>query len=328
MNLGIFVNDVDTEVPHYTTTRLALAATQEGHDVCYMGAGDFSYLPNDDVVALARRGPSDANSLEDFIEAVQKQEPEKFDIDKLDALMLRNDVTEDLNDRPWAAATGIVFGHIAEELGVMVVNSPTGLARAANKLYLQGFPPEVRPQTLISRAEDEIVSFIDDLGGRAVMKPLLGGKGESVFFVQERDDPNLHQMLDAVLEQGYAVVQEFLEEATDGDVRFFLLDGEPMEKDGRYAAFRRRPPDNDLRSNMSTGGSAEAFEMTDEVLDIARAVGPKLSEDGMFLAGLDIIGDKLVEVNVETPGGLDSVERFTGIDFAPVIIAALGRRAL
>ena len=47
----------------------------------------------------------------------------------------------------------------------------------------------------------------------------------------------------------------------------------------------------------------------------------------MFLAGLDIVGDKLVEVNVETPGGLDSVERFTGIDFAPVVIEALGRRA-
>ena len=325
MNLGLFVNDIDTEVAQYTTTRIARAAMDRDHDVYYMGCGDLTIQPNDDVMALSRRAQA-TSSLDDLMDTVKAQDPQKLDISKLDALVLRNDPSEDLTERPWAAATGIVFGHVVESVGAVVVNDPTGLAQAANKLYLQSFPREVRPKTLIGRDEDEIKNFIEDLRGKAVVKPLLGGRGESVFFVQGPDDPNVNQMVDAVKESGYVVVQEFLEEAEDGDVRFFLLDGKPLEKDGKYAAFRRRPPEDDLRSNMSAGGKSEAFEVTERELRIAELVGDKLAADGMFIAGLDIVGDKLVEVNVESPGGLQSVEHFTGVDFAPIIVEALERR--
>ena len=323
MKLGMFVNEVEQEKPEYTTTRLALAATQMGHDVYYVGAGDFSYQPNDAVQLCSKRAPEGSGSREEYLEAVQSNTECHLDVAELDVLMLRNDPAEDISARPWAAATHIVFGHIAQSLGVAVVNDPAGLARAANKLYLQEFPPHVRPKTLIARDEEEIKSFVEDIGGRAVLKPLLGAKGDRVFFAQGPDDPNLNQFVEAVKDQGYVVVQEFLEAAKDGDVRMFLLDGKPLEKDGRYAAFRRRPADDELRSNMSAGGTAEAFEVSEKELAIVEAVGPKLREDGMFLAGLDIVGDKLVEANVETPGGLESVQRLTGIDFAPVIVQAM-----
>lgn len=327
MRLGFFVNEVSTENPEYTTTRMARAAVEMGHDIYYVGAGDFTHLPSGEVVIRAYEATAGSASREEFMDAVKSAEPCALNVAKLDALMLRNDPSEDLSERPWAAATGIVFGHVAQALGTVVVNDPIGLSRSANKLYLQEFPHEVRPRTLIARDEDTIKNFVDELGGSAVMKPLLGGRGESVFFVQGPQDPNLNQMLAAVKDQGYVVVQEFLEEARDGDVRFFLLDGEPLQKDGRYAAFKRRPPEDDLRSNMSTGGRPEGFEITEKELELAAAVGPKLRADGMFLAGLDIVGDKLVEVNVESPGGLQSVEHFTGVDFAPLIVETLVERA-
>ena len=326
MKLGLFVNEVEHERPEYSTTRLAFAATEAGHDVFYIGAGDFTYHPTDEVKVIARRAPKGAGSREDFIGELHSLDPAKLDVSDLDVLMLRNDPSEDLTDRPWAAATHIVFGHTAQSLGVKVVNDPAGMARAANKLYLQEFPNDVRPRTLISREEDEIKSFVQQLDGKVVMKPLLGAKGERVFFVQEPDDPNLNQMIEAVMDQGYVVAQEFVPEAVEGDIRFFLLDGKPLEKDGAYAAFRRRPPDDDLRSNMSTGGTAEPVEITDRELAVIDAVGPKLRADGMFLCGLDIVGDKVVEANVETPGGLESIERFTGVDFAPLIVEALEQK--
>ena len=327
MKIGFFVNEVAHEKPEYSTTRLARAAIDFGHDVFYIGAGDFTYRPTDEVRVYARPAPERSGSREEFISALHDSEASSFDLSDLDVLMLRNDPSEDLANRPWAAATHIVFGHTAQSLGVHVVNDPAGMARADNKLYLQEFPNHVRPKTLIARDEEEIKSFVHELNGQVVMKPLLGAKGERVFFVQGPDDPNLNQIIEAVMDQGYVVAQEFIPEAEQGDVRFFLLDGNPLEQDGKYAAFRRVPPDDDLRSNMSTGGTAEPFEVTERELEVIEAVGEKLRSDGMFLCGLDIVGNKVVEANVETPGGLESIEKFTGIDFAPVIIETLVTRA-
>ena len=327
MKLGFFVNEVAREKPEYSTTRMARAAIELGHEVHYLDANSFTFRPDDRVLASAQTAGTASGTREQFLEELQAAQPNTFDLAELDVLLLRNDPGEDLDDRPWAAATHIVFGHVAQSLGVEVVNDPAGLARAANKLYLQEFPQHVRPRTLISRDEEEIDAFIKELDGDVVMKPLLGAKGEKVFFVQGMDDPNVNQMIETVSEDGYVVVQEFLHAASEGDIRFFVLDGRPLEKDGKYAAFRRRPADDELRSNMSAGGTAEALEVTDEILAVIEEVGPKLRADGMFLAGLDIVGTTLVEANVETPGGLESVERFTGIDFAPEIIKALEAKA-
>ena len=125
---------------------------------------------------------------------------------------------------------------------------------------------------------------------------------------------------------GYVVAQEYLPAASEGDMRLFLMDGRPLEVDGHYAAFRRVPPEGDGRSNMSAGGTSAPAEVDDTVLALAEAVGPKLVEDGMFLAGIDIVGDKLMEVNVFSPGGLGSAGEFGGVDFAAGVIDALAAK--
>jgi glutathione synthase len=104
------------------------------------------------------------------------------------------------------------------------------------------------------------------------------------------------------------------------------MNGRPLEVDGKYAAFGRLPSAKDVRSNMSAGGKAAKAKVTDDMLHMVDVVRPKLVADGMFLVGLDIVGDKLMEINVFSPGGLGSAQSLVEVDFAPIIIEELERK--
>jgi glutathione synthase len=133
-------------------------------------------------------------------------------------------------------------------------------------------------------------------------------------------------MIDAVLRDGYCVVQEYLPAAAEGDVRLFVMNGRPLVHDGKYAAFRRVNKSGDHRSNMHSGGESVPVDVTDKMLRLVEIVRPKLISDGMFLVGLDIVEDKLIEVNVFSPGGLGSSSQFAGIDFPRVVIDDIERK--
>lgn len=327
MKIGFVVNDVATEKHVYTTTRLALAATQAGHDVHLFGTGDFAYEPDGSLSVLAHGTDKNHRSLERYLEAVQDESNAiQTRVDDFDVVMLRNDPADDAADRPWAPTAGVSFGQLIAAAGVLVVNDPHTLANALSKAYFQHFPEVVRPTTLISRDEELISDFVDEMGGKAVLKPLQGSGGSGVFLVDRKESPNLSQIVEAIARDGYVVAQEYLPEAKNGDVRMFLMNGRPLQVDGEYAAFRRRSSSEDVRSNMSAGGTAEKVKVTEEMLELVEAVRPKLLADGMFLVGLDIVGDKLMEVNVFSPGGLGSCQSLYGVDFAPAIIEDLERK--
>jgi glutathione synthase len=328
MRIGFVVNDVDTELPQYTTTRLAMTATQMGHEAWLIGIGDFACEPDGSLSAHARSGAAKHyKSLERFMADVQDADGEqRFPLAELDVILLRNDPADDAVERSWAVTAGVAFGQLIAASGVIVVNDPDRLADALSKAYFQGFPAVVRPRTLISRDEAMIAEFVADLGGRAVLKPLQGSGGSGVFLVTEKESPNLSQIIEAISRDGYVVAQEFLPKAPEGDVRMFVMNGDPLIHEGRHATFRRAPEGTDIRSNMRVGGKAVEVEVTDEMLHIANLVRPKLIADGMFLAGLDIVGDKLVEVNVFSPGGLGSCQALYGPNFAEAVIADLQRK--
>jgi glutathione synthase len=184
----------------------------------------------------------------------------------------------------------------------------------------------VRPRTCISRCVKEIKRFIDEQNDRVVIKPLQGSGGKNVFLIGPEERANLNQMIDAVLRDGYCVAQEYLPAAAEGDVRLFVMNGRPLMQGGKYAAFRRVNKSGDARSNMHSGGESEAVEVTADMLRLVEVVRPKLVSDGMFLVGLDIVADKLIEVNVFSPGGIGSSSEFAGVDFAKVVIEDLERK--
>jgi glutathione synthase len=327
MKIAFFVNELATEESEYTTTRLAMAAARLGHEVWYLGLGDVHYEPDEKLRAHAHRAVyEDRDELASFLSRAQDEDSRGgMVLDEFDAAWLRNDSIQDLSDRPWASQIGVVFGQMLADRGVTVVNDPIGLSRAGSKLYLQEFPAAIRPRCIVSRNPEEIKDFVGRVG-RTVVKPLYGAMGRNVFVIEDEEDPNIQQMIEAVLEQGYVTAQEFVPGAEDGDIRLFLLDGEPLRVDDTYALFRREPEGNDVRANISAGGRPREASIGEKEFEIARAMKDKLVADGMFFVGLDIIGDKVVEVNAESPGGLQSVEHFTGIDFGVPICRALEQR--
>ena len=330
MRIGFVVNGVDTEKPQYTTTRLSMAATNLGHEAWTIGVSDLAHDPDGSVRARAYGPKADKKyrSLGSYLEDVQSEDGanDRISVDDLDVLMLRNDPSDDAIDRPWAQTSGILFGQLAASHGVLVVNDPVHLADAINKTYFQHFPEEARPLTLITREPAEIKSFVDDCAGKAVLKPLQGSGGQGVFLVNSDEAPNVNQIIETLTRDGYVVAQEFLEAAEGGDVRLFVMNGRPLEINGKYAAFRRVNASADVRSNMHAGGSAEAVKVTEEMLQLVEMVRPKLLTDGMFLVGLDIVGDKLMEVNVFSPGGLGSARSIHDVDFASKVIRDLERK--
>jgi glutathione synthase len=329
MRIGILVNDIRTEEAGYTTSRLAVAGINLGHEVWTMSVGDLAFDPDNHVRARARTvSKKKYKTTETYLRDLQgkKARQERISVDELDILMLRNDPAQDAVARPWAASTGILFGRVAMRRGVIVLNDPNGLAKAMSKMYFQTFPEEVRPRTLITRDRGEIKAFAGEQGGTIVLKPLTGSGGQGVFLVRPEDVPNLNQMIDAVSRDGYVIAQEYLPAAAEGDTRLFLMNGQPLRHKGKYAAFRRVRTGGDMRSNIHAGGKLRQAEIGETELRIAEIVRPKIVSDGMFLVGLDIVGDKLMEINVFSPGGLGSAQKFEGTNFSRAVIHALERK--
>ncbi len=326
MRIGLVVNDINTEQAGYTTTRLGMWAINRGHEVWVMGLGDFAYDADESVCARAYSVPKKQyKSNEIYLKTLQDKKgiQERITVDDLDVLMLRSDPANETGTRDWAVTAGINFGRIAMRHGVIVLNDPNGLAKAVNKSYFQLFPEEVRPRTVITRDVREIKAFAKEQGGNIVLKPLQGSGGSGVFLVRPEDRANLNQIVESLLRDGYIIAQEYLPAAAEGDTRLFMMNGQPMRYKGKYAAFRRLRSGDDMRSNVHAGGKLAQATITDEHLRMAEIVRPKLVQDGMFLVGLDIVGDKLMEINVFSPGGLGSAQKFEKVNFCNAVIDAL-----
>jgi glutathione synthase len=329
MKLAFVVNRVETEGPKFTTTVLAHRLHQRGHEVFYFGVGKLDYSKDGRVGGLGHFAPAgDYTELEDYHAALHGnlENARPIYTDELDLIYLRNDPGEDAADRGWATNAGLMFGQLATQQGTIVVNDPYGLSHALNKMYLQQFPESVRPRTIITREIDEIRRFADAENSDIILKPLLGSGGRNVFVVREDDHPNLKQIVEVIAQQGYVIAQEFMPAAAEGDIRMFLMNGDPLVVDGHYAAVHRMSAGDDVRNNLHAGGSAKKAEITPEILEMVELIRPKLIADGMFLVGLDIAGTRLLEINLESPGGLRGAGILEGVDFSIPVVEALERK--
>lgn len=325
MTIGIFINDVTTEDPKYTSMSIAREAHNRGHRTLIIDVDDFAYAPDDKVYIWGRsaKGEKKYRSGKSFLTDIQGSEPERIPVAELDILMIRNDPYDDMEERPWAASVGVIFGQLAMRQGVIVLNDPMGLSKAGNKLYFQFLPEKVRPKTLISHKPEELKAFVRKQK-KAILKPLQGSGGEGVFMVDtSKKSSNINQIIETLGRGGYIIAQEFLPAATKGDIRLFMMNGRPLQIDGTYAAIRRISQTEDVRNNMHAGGTVEPVEVTDQMLELANIVRPKLVEDGMFLAGLDIAGDKMMEINLYSPGGLTSISEMYDLDFIAAVVDSL-----
>jgi glutathione synthase len=329
MVIGFFVNDLEREYENYTTTVLAHMAVTRGHRVCYITPSDFALNGDDSLSVHARFLPQrkykDRSDLFRTLKDPKAIKIERVDITQIDVVLLRNDPSID-SHRPWAMEAGILFGREAVRRGILVLNDPDSLGRAINKLYFQSFPVGARAETLITRHASDIKAFAKSHNNNIILKPLQGSGGSGVFKLDSKNADNLNQMIEAIGRDGYIIAQAYVPAAKKGDIRLFLMNGRPLEIDGKYAALRRVAAKDDIRSNIHAGGKAEAVEIGKTELAVAEIIRPKLLADGMFLIGVDIVGDKILEVNVFSPGNLQSCSQLAGVDFSVPILESIERK--
>jgi glutathione synthase len=236
------------------------------------------------------------------------------DLADFDAVLMRKDPPF---DQGYLNATWLL--EMAERQGAKVFNRPQALRDWNEKLAIARFPDFIAP-TLVSNDAGIIRSFLAQQGD-IVVKPLNAMGGAGVFRLRP-GDPNLGAILETATRHGTETImaQRFLPEIADGDKRVLVIDGEPVPH-----ALARIPAEGETRGNLAAGGTGVARPLTDRDREIAQALGPTLKAAGILLAGLDVIGDCLTEVNVTSPTCFQEITQQTGCDVAAIFMDALER---
>lgn len=330
MNIAFVVRSVASLLPTYTTTHLAREAHRRGHAVFIVRARDLLLDQRGRSYARGIRAPrSFPTSTNDYLAALRSPAAfrEALDMESLDVVCLRTNphASESPSD-PRFTAVALSIAEILRDRGVMVVNDPAGLLRAGSKLYLMALPEDVRPRTLVTTDERALKHFLRSLHGPAVLKPVAGYGGNSVFYVRRGEVANVNQYIAALRREGFVMAQEYLPGARRGDKRLLVLDGEPVTVDGAVAIYKRVHPRDDMRNNMHVGGKRKRATLTEAERATVRRIAPFLQADGIYLAGVDLVDGKVLEVNVWSPGGIHNCNELYGIDVARPIIDDLESR--
>ena len=232
-----------------------------------------------------------------------------------DAVLMRKDPPF---DQGYLTATWLL--EMAERQGARVFNRPQALRDWNEKLAIARFPAFIAP-TLVSADGALIRAFLVEQGD-IVVKPLDAMGGAGVFRLRP-GDPNLGSILETVTRYGTETVmaQRYLPAIAEGDKRVLLIDGEAVPY-----CLARVPAQGETRGNLAAGGTGVARPLTDRDREIATTLGPVLKAAGILLAGLDVIGDCLTEVNVTSPTCFQEITQQTGCDVAAIFMDALERR--
>ncbi len=205
----------------------------------------------------------------------------------------------------------------AERAGARVVNRPRALRDCNEKLAIAHFP-DLIPDTLVTSLAERIRSFVKERG-KAVLKPLDGMGGRGIFLASAAD-PNLNVIIETLTSNGsqLAMAQQFLPGIADGDKRVLMVHGQPVPW-----MLARIPGSQDFRGNLARGGRGEGRPIGKAERKIAAAVGPFLVENGVEFAGLDVIGDRLTEINVTSPTCVRELDQQFETNIAGTLFDAL-----
>ncbi|RXJ88519.1 glutathione synthase [Arcobacter sp. CECT 8983] len=196
----------------------------------------------------------------------------------------------------------------------IIINDVDGIRKANNKLYTTTFHDPTNsylPKTHVSGSKKYIKKIIEESQEeKMILKPLDGSGGRGVIVLEKNAKSNINSLLDFYIDssgENYVILQEYIHGAEDGDVRVMMLNGKAI------GAYHRKPAHGEVRANIQTGGSAHKYTLTESQKTICNKIGKKLLSDGIYFAGLDMIGDKILEVNVLNPGGITNINRLSKV---------------
>ncbi|WNG22615.1 glutathione synthase [Cystobacter fuscus] len=294
LTFGFLMDPLESvRVDHDSTFALMLEAQRRGHQVRYF---EQPWLRFSGSRAEARMRTV----------TVRREPGRHFDVlhedfqplSSLDALFMRKDPPVDAE---FIQATHLVELHNGR--GPVFINNTSGIRDANEKLFGLRFA-ELMPETLITRDMAQLSRFVADHPAGTILKPVEGFGGQGIVFMQP-GDRNLRSLLEMVTLGGRKaiVAQAYLPESRQGDKRIILVDGEPC------GAVLRVPSQDDHRGNMAAGGTPVKTSLTAREREICARLKPALQERGLYLVGIDVIGDWLTEVNVTSPTGLVEIDK-------------------
>lgn len=299
IKLGIVMDPIGTiNIKKDTSFAMLMQAQSRDYELYYMQMDDLYLL---DGSAYGTVKPLKViDDPDGWFELGQMQD---IPLSELDVILMRKDPPFDTE---YIYATYIL--EQAEQEGTLIVNKPQSLRDANEKLYTAWFP-QVTPPTLVTRSAAKIRQFYDKYQD-IIVKPLDGMGGASIFRVKQ-GDPNFGVINEVLTNHGqqYAMIQQFIPDITNGDKRILVIDGEPVDY-----CLARIPAEGETRGNLAAGGKGVAQPLSDTDRWIAAQVGPTLKEKGLIFVGLDVIGDKLTEINVTSPTCVKEIESAYDVD--------------
>lgn len=298
---------------HDTSVALMEAAQALGHDVWITQAQKLTVVNNQAWANLEKVQLTPAELVEGRWVVSERwyaiADTVSLPLEDMDAVFMRTDPPVTI---PYLYATYIL--DYINPKKTQVINTPTGLRRANEKMYALQFK-EVIPETIVSQDKLTIQKFVEKQGA-AVLKPLGGKAGEGILFL-EAGDRNFNSLVEISTKWGYepVMVQTYLPAAKEGDKRIILLNGDPI------GAVNRIPTGSEFRGNMAVGGRVAATEITAQEQKICALLKPQLQQDGLYFVGIDVIGGYLTEVNVTSPTGIREIDQLNGTCLGKDVIA-------
>ena len=311
MKLGVVMDPISSiNIKKDSTFEMIWQAQELGWQIEYFEMGDLS-IDNGRALGSARTLTAYQNNEHWF----DLSAPRTIELGELDAILMRKDPPFDME---FVYSTYIL--ELAEQQGALVVNSPAALRDCNEKAYCAWFP-QVCPETVITRSAKQLREFLD-LHGDIILKPLDGMGGASIFRVQQ-GSANISVIIETLTNHGtsYAMAQRYLPAIKQGDKRILMVDGVPVDY-----SLARIPAKGETRGNLAAGGTGVAQALSDSDREIAAIVGPELRKRNILFAGLDVIGDRLTEINVTSPTCIKEINAQFGTNIALDLLRSIEQK--
>ena len=314
MHIGFIIANWNTIDPTSSSTLIIIQeCIKRGHKVSIMYTNNLTVRNNIvygfiETIKPLNKTPENITTFYKKISLEKKFMP----LHAFDCLMIRKD----------PPINPLVFNFLdAIKNEVVIINDIDGIRKANNKLYTTTFHDPHNtylPVTHVSGSKKFIKKTIDESDAeKMILKPLDGSGGRGVIVLEKNAKENINSLLDFYIDDtgdNYVILQEFIEGAEEGDVRVMLLNGKFI------GAYNRKPAQGEIRANIQQGGTAHKYTLTDSQKKICKKVGTKLLADGLFFVGLDMIGDKILEVNVLNPGGITNINKLNKLKLHKLVV--------
>ncbi|MGM0520048.1 MAG: glutathione synthase [Campylobacterota bacterium] len=305
MHVAFIIENWDNIEPLKSTTLTVIKeCMKRGHKVSILYTTDLTVRNN--IVHGFSKSIKFEGKIPDSVVSFYKKctfEVKLMELHAFDCIMIRKD----------PPISPLVFNFLdSVKNETLIINDVDGIRKANNKLYTTTFHDPSNtylPKTHVSGSKRYIKKIIEESEEeKMILKPLDGSGGRGIIVLEKNATSNINSLLDFYIDdsgENYVILQEYIHGAQDGDVRVIMLDGKAI------GAYHRKPADGEHRANIQTGGTAHKYTLSESQRKICSKVGKKLVSDGILFAGLDMIGDKILEVNVLNPGGITNINKLS-----------------